>query len=553
MGDAQSSRFDFRRSLPYVVFFVLVLVLFLSSTLSQRPPEVQSVSPRIVRPGEELVIRGRFFGAERDGGRVVLGGYSPPTSSYLSWEERRISVIVPEEMASGLLQVVTRHGDSRQVIVFTNEADLPRVVSGPQRPGQAYIDDFEPTNGPPGTVITITGVNFGLARGNSQVHFAWVSGDRSTLPADGANLLAAAAYDHDYVSWHDREIAVRVPDGASSGNLTVVTDKGESNSVYFEVKDAVGSKLFGGKRIYHIQYGVQLGDFSVKGEPGKMHIWVPRPVEGAEQREVKLIQQQPVPLFQDFEGFSLFVFEDITPARRRSIEQSFMLTVYEVETKINRSRIDGRYDTSSKLYQVFTSADALVPADDATVIKTARSVVGSDRNPFSVAWRVFQYVLQRLSPETPSEPGVVAALTARKGDSRIYALLFTAMARASGVPARPVSGYLITGENKAVRHMWAEFYLQGFGWVPVDPYLADGARFGDFPSQVNPGAYYFGNLDNRRIAFSHGLSQLAPMDPRGKSVTRGDTVGLQTIHEEYSGGLAGYTAAWSEVDVLGVY
>ncbi|KKL94786.1 hypothetical protein LCGC14_1861220, partial [marine sediment metagenome] len=43
---------------------------------------------------------------------------------------------------------------------------------------------------------------------------------------------------------------MRVPDGASSGNLTVVTDKGKSNSVYFEVKDEAGAKLFGSKRIY---------------------------------------------------------------------------------------------------------------------------------------------------------------------------------------------------------------------------------------------------------------------------------------------------------------
>lgn len=154
--------FDFRKSLPYLILFSLLLVLFLSSTLSQRPPEVRSITPGEARPGEELVIKGRFFGRERNGARVSLNGYSPPSSAYLSWADRTISLIVPEEMPAGLLAVVTRHGESREVVPFTNEANVPQLASGSLIPGQSYISGFEPRSGPSGTRVTITGINFGL-------------------------------------------------------------------------------------------------------------------------------------------------------------------------------------------------------------------------------------------------------------------------------------------------------------------------------------------------------------------------------------------------------
>ncbi len=546
--------FDFRKSLPYLILFTLVLMLFLSSTLSQRPPEVRSITPSEARPGEELVIRGRFFGRERNGGRVSLNGYSPPSSAYLAWDDRRISLVVPEEMPAGLLTVVTRHGESREVVPFTNDAHVPQPASGPLVPGQPYISGFEPKSGPPGTPVTITGINFGLDRGTARVEFAWIPGDRTRLlpEAGRADVMPALEYNQDYVSWSDREVVVRVPDGASSGSLRLVTDKGESNPVYFEVQDTVGSKLFTNKRIYHVQYGVQIGDVATTGAPGRLRLWVPRLLLGPSQRDVRMIAREPEPLFDNYEGFTLFAFDDIVKGDRRQVNQSFMLSAYEVETRISGARVPIEYDTASRLYERFTAADALTPSADAALIRTARSVVGRERNPYLKALAVYNGVVAQLGYDAKATD-VLESLKSRKGDASVYALLFTAMLRAVGVPARPVAGYVVGSEGRAVKHMWAEFYLEQFGWVPVDPALADGLKFGDFPRVPNPGGWYFGNMDSQHIIFSRGLAALKPMDPRASVVTRSDAPGLQTIHEEYSGGVTGYTARWTELEILGVY
>jgi tetratricopeptide (TPR) repeat protein len=60
-------------------------------------------------------------------------------------------------------------------------------------------------------------------------------------------------------------------------------------------------------------------------------------------------------------------------------------------------------------------------------------------------------------------------------ECRGHALLFVGLCRAAGIPARPIWGLTrVTPEQdqrygKIASHSWAEFYVSGVGWVPVDP------------------------------------------------------------------------------------
>lgn len=66
----------------------------------------------------------------------------------------------------------------------------------------------------------------------------------------------------------------------------------------------------------------------------------------------------------------------------------------------------------------------------------------------------------------------------RRGFCEHYASAFTVMARAAGVPARVVTGYLggelnpLSGRlvvRQSDAHAWAEVWLEGRGWIRVDP------------------------------------------------------------------------------------
>ncbi|HEY7327662.1 MAG TPA: transglutaminase domain-containing protein [Gemmataceae bacterium] len=63
-------------------------------------------------------------------------------------------------------------------------------------------------------------------------------------------------------------------------------------------------------------------------------------------------------------------------------------------------------------------------------------------------------------------------------ECRGYTMLFAAVCRAAGVPARPVWGVLFVDKTYK-SHNWDEVYIAGVGWVPVDPQLPE--TFGWLP------------------------------------------------------------------------
>ncbi|NNL95348.1 MAG: DUF3488 domain-containing transglutaminase family protein [Xanthomonadales bacterium] len=90
----------------------------------------------------------------------------------------------------------------------------------------------------------------------------------------------------------------------------------------------------------------------------------------------------------------------------------------------------------------------------------------------------------------------------RKGFCEHYASAFTVMMRMAGIPARIVTGYMggyHTGSYLLVRqsdaHAWSEVWLEGRGWVRVDPTAAVA------PGRIESGA--MNALSSRRYMFDY--------------------------------------------------
>jgi len=536
------------------VLLVLFAFLLLSSRMTGRPPLVESITPKIGFPQDVMVITGKYFGDERNGGKVVIGGYAPVSSGYLDWSDSRISLRIPEDVSSGMVRVITKNGKSKGLL-FTNKQQVPVVLSGPGKPGQPYISTLEPETGSVGTLLTISGMDFGLQRGSSEVLFTWISGDqtREYSEADDSSLIPAMDYDLDYEQWSDREIQVSIPDGASSGHVLVITDKGRSDAVFVEIESAAGTKLFPEKRTYAVQYSMEVGSVSADGE-NSLNLWIPQLVQVPEQREIQLVSQEPDPLFDNVNGVKLFNFENLSADKTYMIFQSFMFDRYSVETKVNIAKVSRNYDTTRRLYKRYTAADLVVPATNERIVKIGSSVVGRERNPYRKAREIYRYILARLQVDAEyQEYDILKAIDERKGNSYVYAVLFCALARSQGIPARPVAGYLVDRDLQAARHYWAEFYIETVGWIPVDPILGEGKIRVNIPLEVDPYTYFFGNLDFNHVALSKGLIDLNQMNSQGRAVMRTDIPSLQVIHEEATGALASYNAYWSDLEVLGIY
>jgi transglutaminase-like putative cysteine protease len=114
--------------------------------------------------------------------------------------------------------------------------------------------------------------------------------------------------------------------------------------------------------------------------------------------------------------------------------------------------------------------EPLIPKDDPRLVAQARQIVGRERN----AGRVWLRSAAHRSPGRPRlPPGAVAALVSRRGECGDQAALLVGLARAAGIPARPVAGLLYAG-GRFYYHAWAELYIGE--WVTADPVT------GEFPA-----------------------------------------------------------------------
>ena len=537
-----------RALVPIAALAVLLAVLLVGSR--GRPPVIDAASPRIGRGGDPLVITGRNFGAERSGGYVVIAGVTPSSGAYLEWDDHRISVRVPQEVRSGFVHVVSG-GNRSNGVLFANRDYLPVVLSGPAAPGQPFVGAMDKSRAAVGELVVISGKNFGLQRGASAVLFTWLAGDPLPRGAEAPRFIAADEYDLDYESWSDTEIRVRVPDGAATGNVVVRTDKGRSNAVFFEVSSSVGSKRYAGRRTYSVRVELSIANIRAV-RPNELYLWVPRVWQSPAQRDVRLVAREPEPLYDNVAGVTVYHLDDLVPGGVYDVTQHFIFERYAVETVVASGRV-AAYDTAARAYRTFTAADPLVPAADEQLTALAERLSRGRSNPWLRARAIYDGLRARLTYRAQGAGDPARALSEGAGSAYEFALLYTALLRAAGVPARPIAGYLVESPDQVHAHFWTEFYLHRFGWVPVDPALGSGAGLVPLDPDLDPAEYYFGNLDNRHLTLSKGVIATGKIEPQGRTVRRAHLGTLQVHHEEAVGGLASYSARWTGISILGVY
>lgn len=131
-------------------------------------------------------------------------------------------------------------------------------------------------------------------------------------------------------------------------------------------------------------------------------------------------------------------------------------------------------------------ASRLIPNDE-TAHRVGERIVGRIKDPVAQVKAVYDWVIEN-SIYDPALPGVGGGDVRRQFDTGQYGGksadingLFVALCRGIGIPARCVYGLRIgpsrlfrslglTGDRASdAQHVRAEFYVPGYGWIPVDP------------------------------------------------------------------------------------
>jgi transglutaminase-like putative cysteine protease len=244
-------------------------------------------------------------------------------------------------------------------------------------------------------------------------------------------------------------------------------------------------------------------------------LWIPYPVSDAEQsiEDVEIdgnFTRSGIYREKVTGNLALYV-EWTKPVKDRFIMFSFKASATE------RVKKDFHDEESSDIpveVLPYLESDEFIPTDG-VVKEIALKATEGKKGIKEKARAVYDWVVEN----TRRHPDVIGcgtgeverAIAKKGGKCADISSVFVAVARASGVPAREVFGLRLGKKSKdditKGHHCWAEFYLPGYGWVPVDPsdvrkiMLNKGLNI-DQANDIRE--YYFGAVDEYRIALGRG-------------------------------------------------
>jgi IPT/TIG domain-containing protein/fibronectin type III domain protein len=180
-----------------VVYYFVVEAYSSDGTLSLFSNEVSTSTtntpPQVVNPGPQASAAGATVNLPI----VAVDSESDP----LSFSAKGLPISVFIDPVTGIITGSVDPTDTRPHLATISVSDGPTISKVVFTWNAPTIASVTPSIGPPGTVVTITGTNFGATQGTSKVTF---------------NGVAATP-----TSWSDTSIVVPAPAGGSPGSVVV--------------------------------------------------------------------------------------------------------------------------------------------------------------------------------------------------------------------------------------------------------------------------------------------------------------------------------------------
>ena len=246
---------------------------------------------------------------------------------------------------------------------------------------------------------------------------------------------------------------------------------------------------------------------AMKDAHGDFFLWVPLPQEDGYQTVTDLRIESPVTYTKGREpeyGNSFALFHPTAEQLASGFDVALRFVVTRSEHKAQLISVSSPATASpDPTLQRYLEPDKLVPLNG-VIAQLAQEHTAGDTSDIAKARHIYNYVVSTMHYDKSGEGwgrgDAVWACTSKRGNCTDFHSLFIGMMRSSGIPARFEIGFPIpegkTEGDIPGYHCWAEFYLPGGGWIPVDASEAS----------KNPERrdYFFGAHDANRVFFTYG-------------------------------------------------
>jgi len=180
-----------------------------------------------------------------------------------------------------------------------------------------------------------------------------------------------------------------------------------------------------------------------------------------------------------------------------AVRWAALVTTYDMKAQIHTQLRSRRVKITDELRELYLVDKSLYNLQSATIRNIADEIVSANHTPYKRVRAICAYLKEHLAYELVDVWDTAAKTLPRgTGSCSEYAFAFIALCRAAGVPARYVGATKCPSAAGSrfdtTNHRWPEAFLEGYGWVQLDPCKS---------YSVKPG--YFA-ISREYLALGHG-------------------------------------------------
>ncbi|MBV9386076.1 MAG: transglutaminase [Chroococcidiopsidaceae cyanobacterium CP_BM_ER_R8_30] len=246
------------------------------------------------------------------------------------------------------------------------------------------------------------------------------------------------------------------------------------------------------------------------------------PAETARQkvRHVEPIGLPFTEIEKDGQRVAVFKFDTLKPDERHIFGWKALLEVRSIKHQLTPVDVERIPPLSPEFQARYLVDDDELAMDTAIVRRAAREAIGTETNLLRKIFKIRNYVYDKLSygikPHIDT-PDVV--LDRGIGSCGEYVGVLLALARLNGIACRTIGRYKCPtyAEQQGVplqpdyNHVWLEFYVPGFGWLPMESNPDDLVDNGPYPSRFFMGLAWYHIEIGKGISFETVTSKGQPL------------------------------------------
>lgn len=222
-----------------------------------------------------------------------------------------------------------------------------------------------------------------------------------------------------------------------------------------------------------------------------------------DRQKIKHVEPIGLPFTEeiiDGQRVAVFKFDNLTDRDRHIFGWRVILEVRGIKYRVTPLDVENYPELDRELQQRYLVDNDNLAMDSSIVQRAAREAIGTETNPLRKMYAIRNYVYDKLSygikPHIDT-PDVV--LDRGIGSCGEYVGVLLALCRLNGIACRTVGRYKCppNGEHQRVplqpdfNHVWLEFYLPNFGWLPMESNPDDLGDDGPYPTRFFMGLCWY--------------------------------------------------------------